>query len=382
LKKENKSNERTTATYTVRLKVEYYSNTKALINSSVQDFPVSSGVWVNLSPNNIQISQNNIAFVKFIVINPNSFPIFIDDWSIKETGKVILQENHYYPYGKEISSLGKKGTHEFLYQGKERNEEFGLEQDDFEWRMYDFNFPCTTTIDPHAEKYVNWSPYSWVAGNPINTIDPDGRDFRLIIDLDDKGEISKVTIQTTVHLYGKDAKGMASFYKKEFDKLEKSPLINFDVNFKEHKSQSSAVNSMKQGDNLIKVDTDMTDDELKTFYFYEKSSKKDVSTTTGLAKIGKKEANVRSLGSLNHELGHLFGLDERYDKDTGKNFKGFYEDIMGTKEHPTIIHSVHSQNLFNFVTNDKEFKDYKKRNTFYKVYSEFGRIPETDNLKK
>jgi RHS repeat-associated protein len=176
LKKENKSHERNTAAYTLRLKVEYYSNTKALINSSVQDFSVSSGVWVNLSPNNIQISQNNVAFVKFIVINPNSFPIFIDDWSIKESGKVILQENHYYPYGKKISSLGKKGTHEFLYQGKERMEELGLHWDDFEWRNYDITYFRTLTIDPKAEKFFDWSPYSWAMSNPINTIDPDGRE--------------------------------------------------------------------------------------------------------------------------------------------------------------------------------------------------------------
>ena len=34
-----------------------------------------------------------------------------------------------------------------------------------------------TTIDPHAENYYNLSPYSYCGGNPVNRIDPDGRDY-------------------------------------------------------------------------------------------------------------------------------------------------------------------------------------------------------------
>jgi hypothetical protein len=32
-------------------------------------------------------------------------------------------------------------------------------------------------VDPHAEKYPNINPYVYVANNPINAIDPDGRDI-------------------------------------------------------------------------------------------------------------------------------------------------------------------------------------------------------------
>lgn len=32
-----------------------------------------------------------------------------------------------------------------------------------------------TTIDPEAERYFNLSPYSYCSGNPVNSIDPDGR---------------------------------------------------------------------------------------------------------------------------------------------------------------------------------------------------------------
>lgn len=35
------------------------------------------------------------------------------------------------------------------------------------------------TIDPHAERYYNWSPYVYCLNNPMKYIDPDGRDVRL-----------------------------------------------------------------------------------------------------------------------------------------------------------------------------------------------------------
>jgi len=39
-----------------------------------------------------------------------------------------------------------------------------------------------TTPDPLAEKYYNISPYAYVANNPINAIDPDGRDIIVLND--------------------------------------------------------------------------------------------------------------------------------------------------------------------------------------------------------
>ncbi|MGG5506459.1 MULTISPECIES: hypothetical protein [unclassified Myroides] len=53
------------------------------------------------------------------------------------------------------------------------------------------------SVDPHAEKYPNINPYVYVANNPINAIDPDGRD---IIHLNGKGSITKVVNDNKSHI--------------------------------------------------------------------------------------------------------------------------------------------------------------------------------------
>ena len=44
--------------------------------------------------------------------------------------------------------------------------------------MYVQHFLIFTVVDPHAEKYYSISPYAYCMGNPVNAIDPDGKDLR------------------------------------------------------------------------------------------------------------------------------------------------------------------------------------------------------------
>lgn len=43
-------------------------------------------------------------------------------------------------------------------------------------RFYDSRISIFLSVDPHAERYPSWSPYSFVFNNPLIFIDPDGRD--------------------------------------------------------------------------------------------------------------------------------------------------------------------------------------------------------------
>jgi len=43
--------------------------------------------------------------------------------------------------------------------------------------MYSASDARWTTMDPLCEKYYSISPYAYCAGNPVNLVDPDGRDW-------------------------------------------------------------------------------------------------------------------------------------------------------------------------------------------------------------
>jgi len=92
----------------------------------------------------------------------------------------IVQEDHYYPFGLTINSSNfnyRFGTsNEFLFSGKEKEEELGLDWYDFGVRFYDPAIGRWHAVDPHAERYTEWSPYNYCFNNPLIFSDPDGRD--------------------------------------------------------------------------------------------------------------------------------------------------------------------------------------------------------------
>jgi RHS repeat-associated protein len=90
----------------------------------------------------------------------------------------ILDENNYYPFGLKhngYNSITPVPENRRLYNGKELQQELGLNEYAYGWRDYDPVLGKWNVIDQLAEKYYNTTPYAYVANNPITTIDPDGR---------------------------------------------------------------------------------------------------------------------------------------------------------------------------------------------------------------
>lgn len=65
-------------------------------------------------------------------------------------------------------------NHPYKYNGKELNEELGLDWYDYGARNYDAALARWMNLDPLADEYYDLSPYNYCAGNPINSIDVNG----------------------------------------------------------------------------------------------------------------------------------------------------------------------------------------------------------------
>lgn len=92
----------------------------------------------------------------------------------------VLQTNHYYPYGLPFAEGVEDSDQPYKYNGKEFDPTCGLNLYDYGARLMDPTLGGRfTTPDPLAEKYGSFSPYAYCGGNPINRIDPDGRDWYL-----------------------------------------------------------------------------------------------------------------------------------------------------------------------------------------------------------
>jgi RHS repeat-associated protein len=97
-----------------------------------------------------------------------------------ETFATALEDTDYYPYGGIAYQAGDGDINHFLFTGKERDQETGL--DYFGVRYYGSGMGRFMTPDPklitarHLVSPQKWNKYAYVQNNPLASVDPDGLD--------------------------------------------------------------------------------------------------------------------------------------------------------------------------------------------------------------
>ncbi|MEX0595110.1 MAG: RHS repeat-associated core domain-containing protein, partial [Candidatus Paceibacterota bacterium] len=154
------------------------------------------------------------------------------------------EENHYYPFGLKHKNYGvdmrtyrennlgqirlplvSEVSYKYKYNGKELQDELGLNWYDYGARNYYPAIGRWMNIDPLAEDREWLSPYNYVQNNPVVRIDPDG----LLDDLavgDTDPPTKKIDNSSRLSGWNQAAQKMTNDFYSSVQEFSKDPINN------------------------------------------------------------------------------------------------------------------------------------------------------------
>ena len=205
----------------------------------------------------------------------------------------------------------------YKFTGKERDVETGY--DYFGARYYDSRIGRWLQIDPLIDKYPGISPYIYTLNNPLIFIDPNGQDVALR--RDDKKK--QITISANFYFSSNltkeqiaNIKNAINSWAEAFEGLSGSENINGYTIVTQFE--------YKEGDYLT-----ASDDKVGN---YIESSDYGGSVNHSDQGFNSWGSSTEEMAGSLHEIGHFFGLKDRYHDDyynqPADNYR-YEKDIMG-----------------------------------------------------
>jgi RHS repeat-associated protein len=258
--------------------------------------------------------------------------------AINQTGEII-QVQDYYAFGMEMgNSKSPSPKNQYKYNGKEMQDELGLNHLDYGARFYDPIIGRWNVVDPSSENYGSTSPYNYVLGYPMKRIDSDGRDAIFTVLRDKNNEIVGLNVSATVYITGA---GASEKRADELDSYAKTVLkpksvdgvnVSFKLDFQY--SDNKTINDLQRGENLLTFNAEPEDDNKNGSGKISHVSPPNLMSAANNGIIYS--SGINSFTVL-HESIHLLGLNDRYmttnmslsGPRTASPQSGYENDIMG-----------------------------------------------------
>ena len=107
--------------------------------------------------------------------------------TVTDENGTAVADYDYLPYGTDMSrDATAADVTDYRFTGKEVQRDFGANLYD-SFARFQHNNGRFLSIDPKAESFYHISPYAYCAGNPVNLVDPDGKDWYSITTQDGNG---------------------------------------------------------------------------------------------------------------------------------------------------------------------------------------------------
>ena len=274
----------------------------------------------------------------------------------------------YYPFGMVMPGRSySSNSYRYGFNGMEKDDELKGSGNsyDFGARMLDVRLGRWFSTDPLQKKYPDLSPYNFTANNPILFVDYDGRDFGIKIDHETKTIIIVANVSTTSKATYEQAKSSAAQWNAKSATVD-GYAVTFQVKINEPSKGAFTDEQLKYKrarDNAAwsEAANDPIGNEYAGVDGYNSKAVSGESFVGGATANGKhismnKHDEMGDMGNFEdlvaHEMGHLFGLDDKDGDKDGKTDpyyggKGGIMEYKGTDLSPISDNDVKS--ILNFA---------------------------------
>lgn len=124
----------------------------------------------------VTVKQAGYLYIYLSNEEASPMEVYFDDFEVTHTLGPVVQSQEYYPFGLTFNTYNREHAtpQNFLYNGKELQDELNLGWYDYQARQYDPAIGRWMAVDPLYDLSRRWSPYTYCYDNPLLFIDPDG----------------------------------------------------------------------------------------------------------------------------------------------------------------------------------------------------------------